>query len=162
MVKNVFEMLASSEFQHGPIKEGNCLACHTVHRTTYPNRLAGNFPETMYEDFNIEEYALCFSCHDKDLVLQPETINATNFRDGRKNLHFVHVNKESKGRTCRTCHKNHASNLPKLFRESISFGAIQWELPIGFVKAKTGGSCSPGCHKFKSYLRDQSSSPDSR
>ena len=62
------------------------------------------------------------------------------------------MNKERRGRTCRACHQTHASNLPKHIRESVSYG--MWDLPVGFTKTQTGGSCSPGCHLPKDYDRE--------
>ncbi|MBT9536511.1 MAG: cytochrome C, partial [Nitrospirae bacterium] len=68
-----------------------------------------------------------------------------------KNLHFVHVNKTIKGRTCRACHDVHATNNPKHIRDAVPFGA--WGLPVGFQKASNGGSCQPGCHQKFEYNR---------
>jgi len=106
---------------------------------------------SFYMGFNVENYNLCFSCHDKAIVQDPETTKLTNFRNGEINLHFKHVNKPEKGRTCRACHETHASNHPKHIRESVPFGT--WELPVNYQKTETGGSCAPGCHKLKKYDR---------
>ena len=105
-----------------------------------------------YAPFHVEDYALCFSCHSQDLVLTKETSNLTDFRNGDLNLHYLHVNKPQRGRTCRSCHATHASNLPKHIRESVPFGT--WSLPIEFKKTQTGGSCAPGCHLPKKYDRN--------
>jgi len=96
-------------------------------------------------------FSLCFSCHKRDMVQYPETSFATNFRDGERNLHFVHVNNKQKGRSCRLCHNFHGSADPKLIRDSAPFG--KWNLPLKFVKTETGGGCSPGCHKPLYYDR---------
>ena len=71
------------------------------------------------------------------------------------NLHYLHVNRDKKGRTCRACHETHASNAEKHIRDSVPFGKGGWELPIGFEKTASGGSCSPGCHKPIGYDRDR-------
>jgi len=76
-----------------------------------------------------------------------ETDEATGFRNGERNLHWVHVNKKTKGRTCRTCHEVHASKRPRLVAESVPFGKRGWRLPLNFEKTETGGSCQPGCHR---------------
>jgi len=52
-----------------------------------------------------------------DLALARSTLTATGFRDGDVNLHYVHVNREKKGRSCRACHDIHAGNDNKLMRE---------------------------------------------
>jgi hypothetical protein len=63
------------------------------------------------------------------------------------------VNRERKGRTCRACHETHASNKAKHIRDSVPFGPGGWELPIGYEKTATGGSCAPGCHSAYTYDR---------
>jgi predicted CXXCH cytochrome family protein len=136
---------------HGPIKQKDCSGCHDPHGSENFRILRNPYPPTFYKPFAVENYNLCFGCHEKSLVLDPETTRLTNFRNGGTNLHFTHVNKAVKGRTCRACHETHASNFPKHIREAVPFGA--WELPVNFQKTETGGSCTPGCHKVKKYDR---------
>ena len=80
------------------------------------------------------------------------TRTLTKFRDGNQNLHFLHVNKDKRGRTCRACHDLHASPEPLHIRERVQFG--NWLMPIHFEKNETGGSCHPGCHAIEKYDRD--------
>jgi predicted CXXCH cytochrome family protein len=98
------------------------------------------------------EFSLCFDCHDRDLLRYADTSFATNFRDGERNLHFLHVNDPQKGRSCTLCHAIHGADNPTLIAASVPFG--QWQLPLKFVKTATGGSCSPGCHKPYAYDRE--------
>lgn len=135
---------------HGPIKDGSCTPCHSPH-AGQEKLLVKEFPPTEYAAYSDQEYELCFSCHKRDLVQYADTSFATNFRDGERNLHFLHVNKTEKGRTCRMCHNLHGGKNPVLIADSVPFG--KWNLPIKFVKTDTGGSCSPGCHKPQSYDR---------
>src|SRR3712207_4444732 len=79
------------------------------------------------------------------------TATATGFRDGDRNLHFLHVNRAEKGRTCRACHDAHSSSVANHMRESVPFG--DWALPVGFQPTADGGSCTPGCHLPVSYSR---------
>lgn len=143
--------LADHKYHHGPIREGDCSGCHNPHGSANFRILRAFYPSTFYEPFDVRNYALCFSCHDKSIVLDPNTTTLTNFRNGNENLHFRHVNKVDKGRTCRACHETHASNFPKHIRASVPFGS--WELPVNFIKTETGGGCAPGCHKLKRYDR---------
>jgi predicted CXXCH cytochrome family protein len=143
--------LEGKEFLHGPVAENDCSGCHVTHGSEYFRLLAKNYPSQFYAPFRKENYELCFSCHSENLVLTKETSDLTDFRNGDLNLHYLHVNKEKRGRTCRSCHATHASNLPKHIRESVPFGT--WSLPIRFSKKQTGGSCSPGCHLPKDYDR---------
>lgn len=140
-----------AKFLHGPIAEGKCTACHTPHGGQYPKLLKDEFPATPYVPYTDKEFALCFTCHKRDLVQYPDTSFATNFRDGERNLHYLHVNNAQKGRSCALCHNLHAGNNPALIADSVPFG--QWQLPLKFVKTETGGSCAPGCHKPQSYDR---------
>ena len=135
---------------HGPIRDGSCVACHQPHGAQHDNLLAERFAAGSYVAYAEKEYALCFQCHDADLAKYPDTAFATGFRDGERNLHFVHVNSE-KGRSCRMCHDLHGSDNVSLIATAVKFG--QWDLPLRFVKTENGGGCSPGCHRPYSYDR---------
>jgi predicted CXXCH cytochrome family protein len=135
---------------HGPINDGKCTACHVPHGGQYRKLLMQDFPQDPYVPYTDTAFALCFSCHNRDLLQYPDTSFATNFRDGDRNLHYLHVNRQ-KGRSCRMCHAIHGSAGPKLVAESVAFG--KWNLPLKFVKTETGGGCSPGCHRPAAYDR---------
>lgn len=137
---------------HGPIREGACTMCHHPHASTEQNLLIQAYPPEFYAPFSVQQYELCFTCHQPDLVKDKQGTGLTRFRDGDQNLHWLHVNRE-KGRTCRACHEVHASKKPAHIRESVPFGSSGWMLDINFEKAPEGGSCAPGCHKKKTYSR---------
>lgn len=148
-MKNLFEI---NKNWHGPIREKDCSGCHNPHGGKTDFRLLRwVYPREFYSSFSTEQYELCFKCHQPTLVLEPKTTTLTGFRNGDQNLHFLHVNKKVKGRTCRTCHETHASQKERHIRESVPFG--KWELPIYFEKTSDGGKCSPGCHATKEYKR---------
>jgi hypothetical protein len=75
------------------------------------------------------------------------------------NLHFIHVNRDRRGRTCRTCHDLHGSNLPRHLAETVPFEGSGWAMPIGFRATGTGGACAPGCHEPQTYDRLDPSVP---
>lgn len=137
---------------HEPIEKDGCAECHEPHGGEHFRMLRKDYPETFYAGFSARTYALCFSCHERALVTVKSTRKETGFRDGDRNLHYVHVNKEEKGRTCRACHEVHASDDPLQVRESVPFG--RWLLPINFEKSESGGRCAPGCHRTRSYDRN--------
>lgn len=143
--------LKDKKFLHGPVQDKNCAGCHAPHGGEHFRLLKQEYPPIFYAPFAEENYELCFGCHERTLVQTAKTDNLTDFRNGYQNLHFLHVNKERRGRTCRACHQTHASNRPKHIRKSVPYG--KWELPIGFTKTETGGSCKPGCHLVKDYDR---------
>jgi len=143
--------IEDKKFLHGPVAQKDCSGCHTVHGSKHFRLLSKEYPSIFYAPFAEENYELCFGCHENTLVLNAKTDNLTDFRNGYRNLHFLHVNKERRGRTCRACHQTHASNLPKHIRKSVPYG--KWELPVGYAKTKTGGTCLPGCHVRKNYDR---------
>jgi len=144
--------LAANKDGHGPTKSGNCVACHNPHGSDYWRILVKYYPSDFYTSFSEGKYALCFSCHDKEAFMDLTTTKKTNFRDGSRNLHFLHVNKNEKGRTCRSCHEVHAtSGSPVHMKETLEFGG--WKMPIDYRKNTTGGSCAPGCHGEKRYTR---------
>ncbi|PLX46332.1 MAG: cytochrome C, partial [Deltaproteobacteria bacterium] len=68
-------------------------------------------------------------------------------------LHYLHVNKDPKGRSCKACHEVHAGNQDKHIRKEVPFGA-KWKLPVNYTKTDTGGNCVVGCHKPKDYDRE--------
>ncbi len=136
---------------HGPIRDNNCAACHQPHGSVNFRILKEPFPPEFYSPFDPSKYALCFKCHEKAMVEEEFTDHLTNFRDGNRSLHFAHVNKEERGRTCRACHEVHASPHPRRIRDSVPYG--EWDLPLNFKINETGGSCHPGCHEKRTYDR---------
>jgi predicted CXXCH cytochrome family protein len=145
----------ASKNLHGPVKAGQCSACHLPHASDEPNLLKAYSPDTFYASFDVTLYALCFSCHNQQVVLQPKTTTLTNFRDGDTNLHYLHVNRADKGRTCKTCHDVHGSDLPNHIAASVPFEGSNWAMPINYEQTATGGSCTPACHDKKTYDRVQ-------
>lgn len=147
------EVLASGKSLHGPVAQNDCVPCHQIHGGSNFRLLVKEYPPEFYAPFREEDYALCFSCHNKMLVHDEKTTSLTDFRNGDVNMHYLHVNKKTKGRTCRACHETHASNKEKHIRDSVPFGTGGWELPINYEKTETGGRCSPGCHRPYGYDR---------
>jgi predicted CXXCH cytochrome family protein len=154
---NMSELLAQNPDHHGPIREGACTTCHNPHAGERFRMLAADYPPVFYAPFKPENFALCFKCHIPDLVVKASGQGLTNFRNGDKNLHFVHVN-QAKGRTCRACHEVHASKRPFHIREAVPFGASGWELEINYQRNEDGGSCAPACHKPRQYSRSREAS----
>lgn len=150
-ITDMKKFLANNKDWHGPIKENDCSSCHNTHGSKNFRILRENFPPIFYDAYNPEDYKLCFMCHEKTLAQDESTKTLTGFRNGNRNLHFVHVNQQ-KGRTCRACHDAHATGNPRHIRDSVPFGG--WALPVGFSKTKSGGQCLPGCHKMFQYDRD--------
>jgi predicted CXXCH cytochrome family protein len=144
-------LTAAMTVLHGPVKVGKCTACHEPHGGANRRLLAKAFPAEAYVPYTDTAYELCFGCHQRDLLRYPDTSFATGFRDGERNLHFVHVNNTKKGRSCKLCHAVHGAANDRLIADNVAFG--QWTLPLKFVQTETGGKCSPGCHKPLSYDR---------
>ena len=136
---------------HGPIRDGVCVPCHDPHGSPNDRLLIKPYSTDFYVSYNDTEFPLCFSCHNRDLLRFPTTAYATGFRDGERNLHYLHVNRQDRGKRCKVCHVVHAGTNPKLIADKVPFG--KWELPIKFVKNENGGKCSPGCHQPFSYDR---------
>jgi predicted CXXCH cytochrome family protein len=136
---------------HGPIAEGRCTPCHEPHGGANPKLLVAPFPEQPYVAYTDDAFPLCFTCHNRDLLAYPQTSFATGFRDGERNLHYLHVHNAQKGRSCRLCHDLHGGTNPVLVAASVPFG--KWALPIQFTRTANGGSCAPGCHRPQAYDR---------
>lgn len=153
-LKNIKKELAGKKYVHGPIQKGSCKACHDPHGSNYFRMLTGNYPDTLYAPYKEGAYDFCLQCHEKNLLRFAETTVYTKFRNGGRNLHFVHVANRQKGRTCRICHAPHASDGEKLInKDGAQFG--EWKIPINFKITATGGSCAPGCHRAFKYDREK-------
>ena len=112
--------------------------------------LTKKYPAELYAIADVENFGLCFECHDSNLFALPTTETATNFRNGDQNLHYLHV-QGNRGRNCNLCHDVHGSENNYLIRNSTQFG--NWKMPIDFELTDMGGSCLTGCHKKYSYER---------
>jgi predicted CXXCH cytochrome family protein len=143
--------LEANSSWHAPVAAKDCSVCHEVHGSKNFRLLVAPFPPTFYAPFNLENYALCFTCHDEQMVTTRETTTLTGFRNGKKNLHFVHVNRPDRGRTCRACHEVHASNQQHHIREGVPYGAKGTILRLHYTPARNGGSCTRTCHATRSY-----------
>lgn len=136
---------------HGPILWDDCAACHNPHGSENLRMLKKPFPKTFYAKFDKNNY-ICFECHEPEKITDMNTTTATNFRNGAKNMHYLHVN-SGKGRTCRACHDFHATkDYPHHLRKKTKFGKINF--PIRYIETATGGSCAPACHARRHYDRE--------
>ena len=153
-VQNVKSWLETHTDLHGPIRQQDCVGCHLPHDSEHFRLLRKDYPEKFYSPYDPKNYELCFMCHEPDLAKVERTSTVTGFRDGDRNLHFLHVNRTEKGRTCRACHEAHSSTMPKHLRETVPFG--EWQLPVGYQPTPDGGRCTPGCHLPMEYTRGKS------
>lgn len=150
---NFGQLLAQNRFPHGPVAARDCSACHVPHGSEHFRLLVADYPSAFYAPFTPANYELCFSCHNEQVVMVADTDSLTGFRDGSRNLHFLHVNKSERGRTCRACHEVHAAPQDHLVRDSVPYGTGGWMLSINFHSTATGGTCEKTCHAAKSYDR---------
>ena len=155
MTRNIGRIIEKAEHVHPPVELEQCLVCHGPHGGVSPPSLQWALPPDRYAPFSSEAYVLCFQCHDEVLATAKES-TSTRFRDGERNLHYLHVNKNPKGRSCRICHDPHGTRAPFLLRQSVPFG--EWRFPMRYEQTPTGGSCWPGCHQELSY--DWAASPE--
>lgn len=150
---NIKKELEGKKYVHGPIMTGKCTGCHDPHGSNGFRLLTGPYPATLYAPYTEGMYDFCLKCHNKSLLRFSESSIYTKFRNGKRNLHYVHVVNSRKGRTCRICHAPHASDGEKLMRsEGYRFG--EWNIPLNFTMTPSGGSCAPGCHRSYAYDRD--------
>ncbi len=153
---NIGALLAANPEHHGPVATGDCSACHLPHGGDSFRLLALEYPAKFYSPFEPANYELCFTCHDERVVTTPETTTLTNFRDGSRNLHYLHVNKAERGRTCRACHEVHAAENLHIIRDGVPYGSKGWVLPINYLPSANGGQCSKTCHPTRVYDRTAS------
>ncbi len=149
---NVKKLLAENKVHHGPVGMKDCASCHRTHGGDNFRLLVAPYPARFYAAYDKRNYELCFACHDERVAAEPETTSLTGFRDGARNLHYVHVNKSERGRTCRACHEVHASKQDHQLRDAVPYGPRGWMLKVNYVKTATGGSCAKTCHDTKTYV----------
>lgn len=86
-----------NEYAHSAMKENGCTGCHNPHGSDNAKLLR-------VKEFNQE---LCLTCHKKN----------ENWEKGEKTTTHRALNVKNK---CLNCHEIHASNLPKLLKDSSS------------------------------------------
>lgn len=136
---------------HKPVTEGKCTECHAVHGNNRENILVKNYNNGSFQSYSKEGTELCFECHKRELVETKNSMTATNFRDGDKNLHTIHVLNAKKGKGCAACHDSHGAENPFLIKSNFYYG--DYSLPINFTKKENGGSCATACHQELPYSR---------
>ena len=153
---------------HTALSDGECTDCHDPHSTEFSKLLIDKYETTRFPGgFSEEMYPLCFLCHESSLVTGgPED---TNFSNGSKNLHNVHVMgalkpnrygiaKRGKARSCSICHSPHGTTQPfSLISKYVHKGIIF--LTMTYTPSEDGGNCTVGCHKPQDYNR---TAPDPR
>lgn len=147
---NFTKLLAENPVHHAPIAKKDCSACHQVHGGENFRLLQNPYPAEFYAPYDPKNYALCFECHNPEIAKTEHTDKLTRFRDGTRNLHYLHINRE-KGRTCRACHEVHASKQPHQIRDGVPYGSSGWVLKVNFTPTANGGSCAKTCHATKAY-----------
>ena len=151
VLTNMKQLLADNPHQHGPVADKDCSACHTPHGGDNFRLLTKEYPAQFYSPYDPKLYALCFDCHEESLVKDPKTTTLTKFRNGDQNLHYVHVNKDERGRTCRACHEVHAAKQIHQIRDAVPYGHTGYMLKVNFTQTPTGGTCAQTCHVTRSY-----------
>ncbi len=151
-IPGIASQIEGRKYLHGPVRQRDCGACHNSHGGEHFRLLIEAYPAEFYTRFDIADYRLCFTCHPQRGVLTERTTELTDFRNGSLNLHYLHVNRPDKSRTCRACHATHGSDQPKHISDRVWFG--QWQMPFKFVKTATGASCQAGCHSARAYDRE--------
>jgi predicted CXXCH cytochrome family protein len=154
---NMKKLLGENPELHGPVANKDCSSCHTPHGGENFRLLTLEYPPQFYSPYDPKLYALCFDCHEDSILKDAQTTTLTRFRNGSTNLHFIHVNKAERGRTCRACHEVHAAKQKHQIRDGVPYGAKGWVLKINYTKTPTGGSCAKTCHETRGYTNSDAS-----
>ena len=150
-LQNIKVWLDNNKNWHGPVAAKDCSACHEPHGGAHFRLLKEDYPPEFYAPYDPRTYALCFSCHQEAAFSTAQTTTLTSFRNGAKNLHFVHLQQPGRGRTCRACHEVHASKQEHHIRDGVPYGSGGWVLKLHYKKTATGGSCEKTCHQERGY-----------
>jgi hypothetical protein len=146
--------LVQKKVVHPPAAK-KCAICHESTGRQHPGdgkgfTLTNTFPSGMYTKAVTDTFALCWDCHDMEMMQTELSTSVTEFRNKDRNLHFVHVGQE-RSRSCTVCHNVHASDNPHLIVNNTLFG--NWNMKMNYIAQDSGGTCSPGCHGVKEYKR---------
>jgi predicted CXXCH cytochrome family protein len=152
-IRSMTSKIVDSKFKHGPVKASDCTSCHEIHGSRHSSLLRKAAPKALMGRFDIKYFTLCFDCHTDQLVTEEKTRISTQFRDGEKNLHFIHVNNRGRGRSCTTCHAIHGSNQGRHISKSIFFEGSGWQMRLEFTMTPSGGTCATECHEQLDYSR---------
>lgn len=145
---------------HQSLGDATCISCHDIEDNEQPP-----FFRYLYENTSrihkggLESFELCWTCHDRHMAAMEYSADSTAFRDGEKNLHFLHVVTAEKrssaisryGITCSGCHSMHRPEYPHLIRCFTDRLACEWSSP--YEHTLTGGSCAY-CHRSIGYDRN--------
>ncbi|MFH0794433.1 MAG: cytochrome c3 family protein [bacterium] len=156
-LENVGKRLREAHYIHEPLKGESCPTCHIPHGADQPALLKEGYPAGTHQTYSSGAYELCWTCHDKALAENPEAVGVTNFRDGEKNLHRLHLVELKRGRACHLCHEAHTSDVPHLIRKHVRFG--DWGAELTYKPTADGGSCLTPCHLEKKYSRNAKRPP---
>jgi len=148
---SIGKLISTGKTVHAPLEDGDCLTCHMPHESENFALLADKYPDGPYTTASPDNFAICFLCHDSQIIEAAETDWATNFRNGNKNMHFLHIN-GNEGRNCDLCHNVHAAPNNFLIEDEVRFG--HWNMRLNFEPSESGGSCWPGCHGKAAYDRN--------
>ena len=151
MLENVGGEMTEATFVHGAMKEEGCPTCHTPHGSSQSSLLLPGYPAGKYQVYKREDFALCWQCHNPEIVEKRGGSGITNFRSAETSLHRVHVLQLKRGRACHTCHAAHAAEVSHLLRPVVRFK--EWTAPLEFEQTQHGGTCISPCHRAKSYNR---------
>ncbi|MBT0663485.1 cytochrome C [Geobacter pelophilus] len=142
--------MAKGKSVHAPVAENDCAGCHEPHGGVLAKFLKGNYPVVPETAFSEDAYSLCLSCHEKKAFTEDEINSATGFRDGKTNLHALHVKGASL--SCRACHSVHAAPQEKLLNNATK-AKNGSEILLNVTVTGAGGSCKMTCHSPSNYKR---------
>ncbi len=148
---NIKKLLDENPVKHGPVAKKDCSACHQPHGSQNFRLLVEPYPAEFYSPYEPANYALCFRCHNDQIVATAKTTTLTKFRNGDANMHYLHVRGAKRGRSCRACHEVHASKKPHQIRDSVPFGKLGRELTVVYTPIPGGGRCAKTCHSARTY-----------
>ncbi|MBN1956894.1 MAG: cytochrome C [Desulfuromonadales bacterium] len=118
------------------------------HGSIYPHILIARYEQDTYPlSYSVSNYALCFRCHDPDLLFAMDG-SGTNFGTGNKSSHRTHV--LSYGAPCSACHDPHGVPLTGGATTSANAHLINFDSrfvnPSTAVYDSVNRSCSVSCH----------------
>lgn len=115
------------------------------HGSVYSPLLERNLTTVDFQAENIQSYALCYKCHNRDSILSDQSFNATGSQ-GQPAGHQFHIVDQKTA--CSTCHSSHGvQSVSHLINFNTSYVTPASNGQLNYISRGNGsGTCTLMCH----------------
>jgi predicted CXXCH cytochrome family protein len=132
----------TAAFVHSALDGDTCTPCHKLSNGNHQS-------DHRFAEVKERSSRLCLECHGQALVQEKETRDVTGFRNGARNLHYLHSTMNVI--PCLSCHDAHGSAQKFLIRPQTA--GRKTGVTVKHAVTASGGSCTTSCHPPYDYAR---------